>query len=326
MIIVTVLATVLVTSAPDGSAMNTESTKRLPLQPEHRRAIEQIQSLGGDVRYEPDSQSQMLYAIVLRGKRFDDAQLPLFAPFRTHPPKSIAVVEAEVTDAFLAKIISQFPDLETLKVFRTPIGDAALQGLSKLRRLRNLELDGTNVTSDIGAQIGTLRRLESLSLTETRMDDQGLESWSALSNVTLLSLGKTQVTSAGMKSLAKLKALETLGLHGTQVGDAGVADLKTLRTLKVLRLDGTRVTDAGLAHLRELKSLKSIVLSRTAITDAGLRHLQDLPMLDRISLKNTKVTDKALDVFHLYLPANKERYRRFREEYEQTGKLPSRGG
>ena len=77
MIIVTVLATVLVTSAPDASAMITESTKRLPLQPEHRRAIEQIHALGGDVDYEQESPDQ-LYSIVIRGKRLDDAPATAF--------------------------------------------------------------------------------------------------------------------------------------------------------------------------------------------------------------------------------------------------------
>jgi hypothetical protein len=227
-----------------------------------------------------------------------------------HEIRRIQVYGAPV-DAEGLQAIGRFEGLESVSFAGSRIGNEALTQLQKCRRLRTLELDGTDITD------GTLRQLaglsiESLGLSRTRITDEGLRHLAGLpirqlilNDTTIgddglahlaglplegLSLVRSEVTEAGLPHLVGLP-LSRLDLSETLVGDAGLEMLRPLR-LRVLDLQDTQVTDAGLSHLSD-HPLESLDLSGTRITDAGLTQLIALP-LEQLDLGGTNVTAEGL--------------------------------
>ena len=123
--------------------------------------------------------------------------------------------------------------------------DAAMEYLTGVRQLRELNLEGIQVT------------------------DAGLKNLKGLTQLLLLRIERAPVTDAGLEFLKGLARLQTLSLAGTQVTDAGLEQLKELTQLLYLDLAGTQVTDAGLEHLKGLTQLDWLYLGGTQVTDAG---------------------------------------------------------
>ena len=149
-------------------------------------------------------------------------------------------------------------------------GNASLQGLTRLRRLRYVNVGGPAVTD---AHVAGLAKL---------------------TNLTILALEGSQITDAGIATLKQLSGLRWLALTNTKVTGAGLAQFSALPQLRVLELTGAPVTDADLVHLKSLPQLVSINLSRTQVTDAGLVHLGDLSQLRYLDLSGTRITDAGL--------------------------------
>ena len=82
------------------------------------------------------------------------------------------------------------------------IGDKGLAHIAELTELRELQIDGANVTDAGLKHLQKLKLLEILNLTSTRVSDEG------------------------MKILAELKKLRTVDLANTKVTDKGIAELK----------------------------------------------------------------------------------------------------
>ncbi len=115
---------------------------------------------------------------------------------------------------------------ESSRAVRYPDGDAGLEQLAKLGRVRWLDLSRSKVTDAGLAHIARLAELEILYLGETRVGDEGLERLATLDNLRGLYLQGTPVTSDGMRHLAGLAKLEWLNVSFTQVDSVGLAQLK----------------------------------------------------------------------------------------------------
>lgn len=170
-----------------------------------------------------------------------------------------------------------------------------IAGLTQLQSLTVGHGLGYPVTT-VG--LGYLRRLNNLK--ELRLDgceisDAGLEIIAGFSKLKLLRMQDAVVTDAGLACLSDLKHLSRLELKGcTEVGDVGVAHLASLTPLTFLNLTGTGVTDEGVAHLRRLTNLHRLDLGGTPVSDASLNHLQSLPKLVSLTLSDTAITDDGL--------------------------------
>jgi len=137
--------------------------------------------------------------------------------------------------------------------------------LSKLIKLRKLNLRGTFVNEDGMADLVTLKELRELDLSESIVGNPGLE------------------------SLAKLSKLEKLNLWGTRVGDTGMKYLATMTSLKTLNLDrvgfpseNVVLTDDGVKQLASLENLESLHLGNAQIGKAAIESLAGLKKLKRL--------------------------------------------
>ena len=210
------------------------------------------------------------------------------------------------------------------------ITDAAIAFLRGHRRLRALNLRGTDVTDTSLSYVAELPDLKSLDIGFTLITDVGLEHLASLAQLEELNLGGNKISGVGLHVLKLLPRLRKLSFYGIQRRNAGwcwapvVTDLE-LETISLLggleelnigfgvalgaaRPDdlgpadgeaecriagGTRVTDLGLAKLVSLKKLRHLDLSGASITANGVKTLAAFHELRRLGLWNVKSIDDA---------------------------------
>ena len=206
----TLFIAILVLSLPlSWFAVRMEKARR------QRVAVEEIERLGGDVRYEfledlttPKWQRRFL------GQDF-------FGKVN-----SVFIVSSGFDDD-KATCLTGLPDLELLTLDLTQISDHGLRYIEELTSLRILSLSDLEIT------------------------DAGLEHLEGLIRLKDLDLSRTPITDAGLVHLRGLENLRTLVLNRTQVSDAGLEYLEGMIGLKKLCLDGTQVTPEGVERLQE---------------------------------------------------------------------------
>jgi hypothetical protein len=182
-----------------------------------------------------------------------------------------------VKDEDLA-LLRNFPDVVSLSLNSTSIGDAGMK------------------------HVTCLKKLERLDLFQTQVGDEGLKPISAMRSLTWLPMGRTKVTDVGLAHLRPMTQLEYLGLRGDNITDEGLMHLKPLTNLTGLYLGETKVTDAGLPHLAHLKQMEYLRLHTMRVSDAGLVHLRGLPNLTRIDVYDTDISDDGVKQLREWFP------------------------
>jgi hypothetical protein len=123
--------------------------------------------------------------------------------------------------------LEDFPELQTLNLICSEIGD---RGLAQLCRLK-------------------LKRLRVLWLADTGISDSGLVYLAAFDQLENLEISYNPVTDAGLNDLQSLQNLETLSLVHTPIEGPGLAHLKRLHRLKFVDLRGSKASDAARSEL-----------------------------------------------------------------------------
>jgi len=203
---------------------------------------------------------------------------------------------------------------------RVGAGDARLKPVTHLTGLKELSLEGTDITDWGMGMLASFPSLEELDL-NARVTDRGMVHVAQLKSLKRLYFPmQTKVSSAGLQHISKLTALEELYL-GQGIGDAGLAHLRGLPHLTYLCLYGpgftdaamvyvkevpslrifsvhenlSRITDAGLVHIAELPNLELLCVGgMRGITDAGIAHLTKMRSLRKLDIGSSRVTDKGL--------------------------------
>ncbi len=148
--------------------------------------------------------------------------------------------------------------LESLSFYHTPVAALGLADLVKLTMLAKLDFTGAGIGNAELEPIKSLTRLKELDLRgDSKVTDAGMAHLNGLTGLEILRLGGTQVTDAGMVHLAGLKNLLRLELDDTQVTDAGLEHLAMLPKLCYLSYYSTKITGQGLHKLK--KSLPNLI-------------------------------------------------------------------
>jgi hypothetical protein len=175
---------------------------------------------------------------------------------------------AEITDQYLREI-------KQLNLEGCDVSDADCESLAKLKNLTKLWLNGNHITDAGCDSLAKLENLTLLSLDNNKITDAGCDSLAKLENLTLLSLDNNKITDAGCDSLAKLENLTYLSLSDSAITDAGCYSLAKLENLTYLVLNGNQITDEGCHSLAKLENLKYLLLSNNQITDAANQKLRE---------------------------------------------------
>ena len=110
------------------------------------------------------------------------------------------------------------------KELKKPEGKLTKKYLEEVTRL---VLNGTKKVTDGGLkEVAKLKQLKGLYLEGTEITDAGLKEVAKLKQLNFLALNLTQITDAGLKEVAKLKQLRFVNLEDTTVTESGVAQLQ----------------------------------------------------------------------------------------------------
>lgn len=180
--------------------------------------------------------------------------------------------------------------------------DAMIQDVSSIEHITSLKLGGSRSVTDAGMRhLSRLSRLRYLDLSGTGITDQGLEVLRALPELETISLAWTGVTDDGVANLSGCERLVNVNLQGTSSGDGALRALAGMARLCQLRT-GNAVTDAGLALLNEMPIFKSwhggepkmgllsydagpnYLSLRGRFTDCGMKELEGLSGLFALNL------------------------------------------
>jgi hypothetical protein len=128
--------------------------------------------------------------------------------------------------------------------------DHELTRLANLPQLDTLNLSNTSIGDEGLAALGELPALRHLFLVNTQVTDAGLRQLGRFTQLTTLFVTSNAVTDDGLAGLSELTALNELLLVNCPLTDAGLLHLESLHSLRVLRLNGCRVTAGGVAALQ----------------------------------------------------------------------------
>jgi hypothetical protein len=179
------------------------------------------------------------------------------------------------------------------------------EDLSLLRHFPDvisLSLGGTNIGDAGMRHVTCLKKLERLDLFQSQVGDEGLKQIATMRSLKSLPMGRTKVTDAGLAHLRPMTQLEYLGLRGDNITDKGLVHLKPLKNLTGLYLGETKVTDAGLPHLAHLEQMEYLRLHTLRVSDAGLPHLRGMKNLTRIDVYDTDISDAGVNQLKAWLP------------------------
>jgi internalin A len=212
--------------------------------------------------------------------------------------------------------LSAFPQLRSLIISGSDIGDDDLEFLEPLKHLSKLQILSGKIAGFGLAHLASLEHLTALQISSKKFTDSGLIHIKKLKKLRSLVLSGSNIHDEGLVHLEALTQLRRLSLEDTNITDSGLVHLKTLRHLETLFLPGKSefetsnqlrkkagfpmvlpaITEVGLAHLRGLTFLRTISLE-DPLTDDGLAHLAKLPHLHRLTVAKNQLTDEGMKQF-----------------------------
>ncbi|MDR0869308.1 MAG: hypothetical protein LBN39_00800 [Planctomycetaceae bacterium] len=202
--------------------------------------------------------------------------------------KSLKLDKTETSDAGIAKLAADNPDLVELTLGETKIQnlDEALLSLKKLKKIR---VSSTNLTSAGVTLLSKIETLEDVDVSQTNLGDMDLMLLAQLPNLKRLNLYTTKITNFGLDFLKDFKSAGTLiwlNIDKNTLDDAAIPKLAPLTNLEWLHLGRTGLTDEGLYELAKIKTLKEVSITNTKVSKDGVAKLQ-------AALPNCKVNANA---------------------------------
>ncbi len=183
------------------------------------------------VRLVRECQGLVCYDYERRGNQYDPAQrswvpdgaLRFFGPDFFH-----SVVEVDF-------VMRPMDDPEPLN----PHIEPALNALSGLRGLEELEIGGAQVTDANLAHVARVQGLRKLFLFDAaNLTDAGVAHLASLQRLTRLYIDAPQITDASLAVVSRLPELEEIAVSSGQFSDEGLEQLCRIRRIRMISIDG----------------------------------------------------------------------------------------
>jgi serine/threonine protein kinase len=200
---------------------------------------------------------------------------------------SAAYIDAEESDV-TAKQLSTLIGLPILglRLDHTSTDDATVRDvLSKLTKLKSLDLTGTKVTNACIKYLSANKELLVIELSGTVITDEALNLIGDLKALNCVSLGDCRkLTGATFGALKKIRRPFMLNVGNSNIN---LENLKILQDLPLTYLDVSHLalTDKDLAVISNIETLNVVILSKNPrVTPDGLFQLAKLKKLDRLGI------------------------------------------
>lgn len=225
-----------------------------------------------------------------RDKQHRAEELKQFGTQVANDQVSFDLIRTSADDEWMALLEGK--PIVSLRINNRPITDKGLAHLAGNTALKELLMEGSQISDGGMKELRSMTSLENVSLSPG-ITDQGLAPLAELKNLKVLNLSD-HITDAGVPYLVRIESLESVGPL-TGVTGQGLEQLTKLKNLSGLSLFNAPITDADLDHLKQFAKLTHLTLSGTKITDAGLLKLAELPKLEVLFVTNVAgITDKGV--------------------------------
>lgn len=189
------------------------------------------------------------------------------------------------------KFILQLPPtiVRNLTCRDLEIGDNAVADLCTQKDLRELNLQGVDLTDEGSKSLRHLTKLSRLNISDTLVTEKGLAVLRNMPLLAYLNLSRIKLGDAVAERLYPLRNLYHLDLAGTQLQDETVMRLPRFEKLHSLVLRRNNITDRSIDTLRKYKGLKWLDLTDTKITANGLKKLRGMPVLRTVIFRGSSL-------------------------------------
>ncbi len=186
-----------------------------------------------------------LNGLLLQSKRITGSGI---AHLKASSIGGLVISQCRLVDAEMVHL-KAMPNLNSLQIIGTPIGDAGLKHISEVKQLSTLQMQNcVNVTI---AGMKHLEKCEALQLIELSSPMTGacFESLGKIKTIAIIST-TIEVTDTDVKHLVGLPKFENLRCNLLSLTDVGLESLSQIKTLKFIYLKGSKVTAAGVKKFR----------------------------------------------------------------------------
>ncbi|MEZ6141984.1 MAG: hypothetical protein R3B84_15565 [Zavarzinella sp.] len=202
--------------------------------------------------------------IVFKGTSASDRELQQLAQISSL--KGVYLSERSITLDAISNLLKKLSTLDALALNFVKLDMQAIVNVSRLKRLKYLELRGAHLTTNMWA---LLSRFDSLMV---------------------LDASDNEVTLNILDEFARLSSLQSLVLRNAKLSNESLASISKMRQLRSLFVSQNRITDEGISHLGKLTNLECLELAYTDIQGHSLKDLQSLTILLLVNSKINKST------------------------------------
>lgn len=184
-----------------------------------------------------------------------------------------------------------FQDVGRVFLDRTPVSDADLLVICKLRQMQSIWLGQSNISNAGLSSLERLAKLTTLDLRETKITSAGLARFKPPPTLSMLLLSDTKISGEGARALGQWSSLTFLNLDGTDANAEDIQYLSELKNLQSLAISKTKLNDSAVPSLAKLTALTELYLTDSAMSGEGLLALHDQLPRCRINGPLVEVSD-----------------------------------
>lgn len=189
--------------------------------------------------------------------------------------------------------LADLPVLTDLILHSPHIDDRALEEISRVKSLVNLNLDAGAFTSKGFEALTKLPNLSSITLINLNVTDQDLEPLSRIKSLTVVRI--IDCTKVGPDigiAIAKLPKIDTVFINNPMSKASYKAFART--HLRAFNLKNRRITPAEFDDICSVKTLWRIGFIQALVTDDNYKDLLSLPNLGRFEISRTEQISDSL--------------------------------
>jgi len=210
--------------------------------------------------------------------------------------RSMSMLYSQLDDDDLL-YLTQFPNLNLLKLGSDSITDQGVNYLTQLKSLSSLKIESRKVTSKVIDSLIKMPNLFQVSIVSPSLDSTFVGKLSQIKKLNDLELSGVALSDNDFKNIAQIKDLKTLHLGHTDFDPRSLRFLANHPTLDSIDLSTSQnISDQLIENLIPLK-VEKLFFANSNITDRHLLKLSRMRHLQFIRLTGCRFTDEALDAF-----------------------------
>ena len=188
-------------------------------------------------------------------------------------------------------------DLDWFAVGGRNVTDDLIDEVLVCKKLDQLTLAYTSVSTSRLKQIGQLKTLSTLSVPGSEIDPSVIAAWTELKSLWDVNLDDNEISTGTLVWLGNIKSLRRLSLNRTRLENQATEKLGNLTQLSELQLAGVEIDKTRIRPLLQANNIESLNLSGWQIDDEMMEWLLDTKSLMLLTLHDCEITPRQLEQF-----------------------------